>query len=729
MLANRLNLALKLLAPSDWERFERLASTFLVEEFPELRTTATASGDEGRDSELFSPLGQPRVLLQYSVAQDWRSKITKTVKRINETFPDALMLIYLSNHDIGAEADNLKASVPKNNGIALDVRDRKWFIERVAGKPLREAAAEELAEVIVDPFLSKEGVVPRSPSALSTPEAIAALTFLGLQWQDELRDKGLTKLAFEAIVRAALSDTNSDKRKKRSEVLDSVCRLLPDHPREQIAGLVDSALNSLKKRAISYRKASDDYCINYQETKRLADFKTTESLAELELNAAITSISRLSLQAYQLDETYLESVTAAIRNSADAVMLERSQAFAAALRTGSLKALASDDFSDTLTRQVNNGTLPKIKGIDWLVLLRNGVREVLLSNDSAIQEYMRKLADSYTLLAFLRETPDVQGAVEKMFSHGQIWLDTTIVLPLLADLLDEQPSGRFVQMIDAARAAGLRLFVTDGVLEEVERHMNRCVTCSSMATGWIGPIPYLLARYASTGRNVSAFSAWLEQFRGKERPREDIGDYLDERFGIGVRSLEEESKKAPDELRFALQRVWHDVHQKRRENSEMPIDDLTINKLVRHDVECYCGVIQVRTMEKASAFGYSAWWLTFDRTAFDIPTRLQSEMSGEVPKSPVLSADFLVNYLAFGPVRQRVDKSKESRLPLLMALGDVRYLTAELLQEADEIRKRLDGQPERVIQRQIRDHLDRARRHLGPISQRGLAATEEEVAA
>ena len=77
----RLEFALERLQPSDWHRFERLSSAFLANEFDSLRTVASSSGDDGRDAELFSPLSEPRVAVQYSIAADWNAKITATVTR------------------------------------------------------------------------------------------------------------------------------------------------------------------------------------------------------------------------------------------------------------------------------------------------------------------------------------------------------------------------------------------------------------------------------------------------------------------------------------------------------------------------------------------------------------------------------------------------------------------------------------------------------------------------
>lgn len=52
MNSRRLELALKELQSSDWRLFEKLCSAFLSSEFDDLRTTASPSGDEGRDAEL-----------------------------------------------------------------------------------------------------------------------------------------------------------------------------------------------------------------------------------------------------------------------------------------------------------------------------------------------------------------------------------------------------------------------------------------------------------------------------------------------------------------------------------------------------------------------------------------------------------------------------------------------------------------------------------------------------
>jgi len=103
-------------------------------------------------------------------------------------------------------------------------------------------------------------------------------------------------------------------------------------------------------------------------------------------------------------------------------------------------------------------------------------------------------------------------------------------------------------------------------------------------------------------------------------------------------------------------------------------------------------------------------------------------MKERPPDSPVLSADFLINYLAFGPVRRKVAKTTEAHLPPIMNAGTVRFLTPELLAEAESIRDEIKGLPERVIRRKIRDRLDAARRRIGPIAQAGVYEIADELA-
>jgi hypothetical protein len=266
----RLDFALRQLRPGDWERFERLASTFLASEWPDIRTMAAPSGDGGRDSALFSAKENANVAIQYSIAQDWSSKIRDTVKRLKETFPDVKIVVFLSNQPIGAKADDLKRKLSEQD-IFLDVRDRSWFVERTNVDSNRSAGAAELARIIVDPLLESKGIIMRTASALSGQEARTALFFLEMQRRNDNAAKGLTKSSFEALARAALLGTSSSSKMTRAAIYLRVGEFLPQHPAAQLAPYVDAALRRLSKGAVQHSAKGDDFNLSPEEAERLKD--------------------------------------------------------------------------------------------------------------------------------------------------------------------------------------------------------------------------------------------------------------------------------------------------------------------------------------------------------------------------------------------------------------------------------------------------------------------------
>jgi hypothetical protein len=249
--ASRFELALKEPKSSDWEKFERLASAFLASEWLDLRTTACPGGDGGRDAEIFSPKGSPNVVIQYSIAEDWKTKIKHTLNRLTDSLPEATILVYLTNQRIGARADGVKKDF-STQGKFLDVRDASWFLERFNLDANRSAAAVELARLIVDPLFEAGGLLTASGAALTGSEARTAFLFLELQWHNETAGKGLTKSSFDALVRGALNGTNNSQRINRTEIHNRIGKFLPQHDISKLKPYIDGSLRRLTKSAIRH---------------------------------------------------------------------------------------------------------------------------------------------------------------------------------------------------------------------------------------------------------------------------------------------------------------------------------------------------------------------------------------------------------------------------------------------------------------------------------------------
>lgn len=719
----RLELAFELLKDDNWRLFERYASAFFASEYPNLRTMANASGDDGRDAEIFSPEGRPNIALQYSVTTKWKEKVRKTAKRLEETGNKCAVLIYATNQLIGANADDLKRDILSEYAMFLDVRDRSYFLERFRQDESRQRISEELARQLVDPLLESKGIIQRKAQVLTPGESRAALVFLELQWADDVREKGLTKITFEALVRSALRDTSLDNPMDLAEIYQRVCEMLPEHDREFALREIDKALRRLDKTVVRHYQKEERYCLTNEEVERLKKrFVELQVEDEALKGEIVESILALSDEGGLLS-THLEEAQASARASIERFFMERGELFVEALGSGQLQAIGLDDIRAICKEELAKILSTSAQHPKEIEALARSVEKLLVTPTPQVSTYLRSLSDAYTLRAFLRQTPDVQEAVKKMFSVGEIWLDTSIILPLIAEGLLPGPDRNFRRLIAAAVAAGLSLKVTPGVVEEVERHMNRAQVCAATPShAWQGPIPYLLSVYVFRGYDTRTFSDWLGTFRGAYRPEDDIAEYVGRAFKVVRQDISEDAARAPQELRTEVQSVWQGIHLERRQRRS-DWDEMVALRMASHDVENYVGVIARRNREQDSALGYTSWWLTLDQRAFGVAGKLSRHILGRY-QSPVMSTDFLANYLAVGPLRGRVTNS-DGPLPVSLDVTITDGLSRELFDLAGEIRQKNAGQPESFIQRQVRDGLDKAKRRTGIVHARGLSISED----
>ena len=207
---------------------------------------------------------------------------------------------------------------------------------------------------------------------------------------------------------------------------------------------------------------------------------------------------------------------------------------------------------------------------------------------------------------------------------------------------------------------------------------------------------------------------------GTERPEDDIADFLKEFFAIEKKGLEDKITNASEEIRAVVQEAWHSAHAKRRDVDNEGLNAITIDRLIQHDVENYLGVLELRRNENVSALGYSAWWLTLDRSAEHVDNEIRAKLEHRAPTTPVMSADFLVNYLSVGPIRSKVAKSSEAMLPIALDIGLFEELPSDLLDEAERIRQEARNLPEHIVRRRVRDCLDSAKRRPGHMVKGGI---------
>jgi len=724
IMTTRLQFALKETEIHHWKLFENLASAFLSKEFPNLRTMASPGGDGGRDAELFVDESEPSSVLQYSVTKDWGTKIKGTVARLKKTKPEFNYLVYVTSQVIGAKADDLKAKMRKENRVALDVRDANWFTENVTDKTI--ISVEEYCRAIVDPILNTQGIDVAVRPSMNSGEAKAALLFLEMLWQDEKRDKGLTKMGYDAFVRAALRDSRNDRRIAKSEIIEFVKKQLHSIDEVLVKRNCETAINRLVSRKVVHHfTKTDDYCLSHDESRRYE----TNLIKIRESEDALTETIKAKVSLYLSDDTLAKQLKGGAddfagycRTVIDKFLSDRAAALASGVLEGEVSQITSQELERVVRNTVTNGGTRKYD--DHLV---RGVvtccRDLLNVPDIRVNRYLEAISDSYTLFTLFQQSDDAQAITNKFFVGGSIWLDTSIILPLIAESLYEPEFRTVTTVLNAAKSAGTKFFVTDGVIEEIERHLNRCTTYVSIyqSSGdqiWRGNRPYLIQSYLLQGRKIGGFRRWAESFVGEIDQQRDLKDYLSTVHAIAVANLEEACKAVSDELRIAVTEFWNGVHEGRRSRDDEGFDQLAIQRLARHDAENFVGVVARRkSAPSATALGYPYWWLTFDSEAFHVLNKISKGIEDYPRHSPVMSPDFLLTYLRFGPSRE---KNESKHLPVMMEFASFADLPPDLISALQEIRESNRDFPEHVIQRKLRDRLDELRARPGAAVSAGL---------
>ena len=480
------------------------------------------------------------------------------------------------------------------------------FLERCELDAARGAAADGLVHDIAAPIFADRNLVERKAPALSSTETRAACVYLALEWSDTTREKGLTKLCFEALVRSVLRNTAPDSRLGRNEIRHRVGKLVAATDPERSDILTDAALARLERRAIQRWPATDDFCLTRSERAREQEELTRIQLAETELLEAIAWELGRTYEAFDLvvPNTVLAEADC-VRTAVETVLLRQGESFAMAVSTGNpIQALEPDIESAVQAAMLATGVTVKRAAGRVTSVLEATTHVVLTEPAEPVQEFSRSFADAYTLFAFLRQTTDVQSAMVKLYSIGEIWLDTSILLPLIAETLIEDPARRrFTNMLRAASECGLKLLITRGVLEELETNTWNSIQYARKWQRWRSREPFLARIVLMSGRDLSELSAWMAEFRGTVRPAEDLSQYLLEEHGIALGSLHAEADMATTEVRAVAQETWHEAHEKRREAA---IDPGTRARLVAHDVENYLGVVGKRKGEDTGPYGHKS---------------------------------------------------------------------------------------------------------------------------
>lgn len=733
--SERLAFAFDRLTAEDGGEFERFVNAFLAKEIPGLRPVA-GMHDGARDAFVYQVDTADTSFLQSSVTQYWKKKVRETITALQKNGHTVREFIYCSPLAIIADADSLRAELRSLN-ISLDVRDRNYFLCSANSTPKQSELCETFAQKYVDAIFAREGIAQPSGMLLTNPEEQLALVYLDLQLADKSADTALTKCAFEALVRYALRDTTPQSLRSRDEILTAVLRAVPSHDEVRVETLVNSTLDRLvRKRVVNHHRSEDGFTLCFEHRTM-----TTDALVALavEKNQLLTEI------VMRVNRT---AATAGIDYEFDAPTVARDIMSILTLYFGkqgrnTARAIVSGrDYRppftdpDELCRKAISKWNAKLESLailseeKFMDIVPPTIDDIMCTPTAVSLSYLRRLADATLLMFFLRENPDVQKTMEKVFHGGRLLVDASYIVPCLAETVLPEPQRRFTALLSAAKEFGMKLYVGDDGLNELMTHFRRVrseVDWVRSASSGIVMAESLLARAflnAYRQGKVADLDSFVFRFMGKDDPKQDLIDTMGELLGIEYEPFSDEIGALDPTMVTQLTNLWKKLKWRRGD-----LDQQAFDILAEHDARAYLLVQSLRSRDRVqSKYGYTVWFLTLDHVGFRISR--EAKKIGTTFATPVgscMSPDFLLRYLSIRPRTQTDDTYLNKVLPLSVELAGIGLVPHELRDAARAAVETVKNEPAYVQRRKLRDFLNKAMVEAGEVLNSGVTSTMRHI--
>ena len=305
----------------------------------------------------------------------------------------------------------------------------------------------------------------------------------------------MTKAAYESLVLAVLHGSSHDSAVGRHAIYERLGCLVRDVSSVVLNARIDSALERLsaKHGQLKHIRGTDSFHIAHEESGRIQ--RGTEIFLEEGNSLKQDILAALYLVDSEIvdDDARRDDCVQAIKRLSKNCCSIMVSNLRRAISTWRIPETEKGTLEHLLTEMAFKTHLPNTEAAKVIHL-------VLAYAADSTQEHLLRLLDSYTVLALLKSTPDVQKALRKVFAGETIWLGTSVILPLMAECLSAG-STPMRDLVKACHLSDIKLRVTSRVIEGVDAHLNVCVAGARSTSTSSFRLPFLLSEYLLSGRS------------------------------------------------------------------------------------------------------------------------------------------------------------------------------------------------------------------------------------
>lgn len=687
---------------AEGSRFEQFSNDFIsaIEgcAFIPLGGTHDGGADGFRESEIYEST-RNNVFYQFTVQEDHRGKIVGTIKRLKEFGRIPKTLYYFTSRLI-PHIDIEEEVLSEKLNVLIRIRDKKYILSHLNDNNSTKAAFNNYLVQYTD-FLKNIGAsATLSPSEHVTDPSV--YVFLQQEVSNRLGKNTLLQAITDSLILWALNGTDPDKGifLSRNEIFSMITKDIP-WAKNFIKGQLDLRLKVLSSkgetdREIKWHKKLNKFCLPF-ETRMIVE---EENSKDLSLKIMVIDEFKQILSGVEgLDD----SETSNISNIAVRVielLFEKEGLYFSYFLLNKDEKIEPYSINDRIEEALGQFEVDHKKINVYREALRSILARCFYHSTSNQREFLYNLSRTYILLFSLKAEPRIIEYFHSMTSNFQLFVGSDILVQALSERFLEEEDQMARNMLRISAEAGVKLILTDPILEEVYTHIQ--ATIFEFNNHFLEIEKYITRDIARNSDKILIRAYFYAKYEKKvSNWTEFIGKFLTHK--IHLTSLEKKELCTYITCTFNMDYLprtdielsvnMDDVIQlKEKLTAEKEREELAYNSaLMVHTVYSY------RTKGKESTsqieYGFKTWWLTkqtkIQKYTYDLVDRYHAKY--------IMRPEFLLNFFAMSPQKVEVLRSYKNIFPSVLGVQMGHRIKEETMQQIlKQVKDWKDHEPGRV---------------------------------
>ena len=222
-------------------------------------------------------------------------------------------------------------------------------------------------------------------------------------------------------------------------------------------------------RKIKHHQPDDKYCLPYET--RIMQAESQNQDKELYERFKVESTALLEDVFSNTGESSSDNFALLERIFHD-VFSQQGMEFTHFFESGSGEDSVDKSLVDIVSNVIDSSGIQPIARNRTEQALLEVVRNIIYDGSECQLEFLSKLSSTYRMLFLVQCDPKLVNYFEAMAGKLNIFVDTSILIPAMSEYFLPDKNKRYTNLLLCARDAGIKLKITETVLDELEAHFK-----------------------------------------------------------------------------------------------------------------------------------------------------------------------------------------------------------------------------------------------------------------